>query len=93
MATSVPCVSSSCRRPGRNALPALINHTVSLFKNSSLAMAIGVAELTYAAREMRTKTPHIQTYLIATLLYLTSSLLLMALGAWLNRRAQPAGAH
>ena len=27
----------------RNAIPALINHSVSLFKNSSLAMAIGVA--------------------------------------------------
>jgi polar amino acid transport system permease protein len=79
---------------GRNALPALINHTVSLFKNSSLAMAIGVAELTYAAREIENQSFRtFETYLIATLLYLTSSLLLMALGAWLNRRAQPAGAH
>src|SRR4030095_8067097 len=36
----------------RNALPALVNHTVSLFKNSSLAMAIGVPELTHAVKEV-----------------------------------------
>ena len=36
----------------RNALPALVNHSVSLFKNSSLAMAIGVAELTHAVKEV-----------------------------------------
>src|SRR5476651_1593870 len=29
----------------RNSLPSLINHTVLLFKNTSLAMAIGVVEL------------------------------------------------
>ena len=34
----------------RNAMPALVNHSVSLFKNSSLAMAIGVAELTHAVQ-------------------------------------------
>src|SRR4051812_13544093 len=40
----------------RNALPALVNHTVSLFKNSSLAMAIGVAELTHAVREVENES-------------------------------------
>ena len=28
----------------RNAVPALVNHSVSLFKNSSLAMAIAASE-------------------------------------------------
>ena len=78
----------------RNALPALINHTVSLFKNSSLAMAIGVAELTYAAKEVENQSFRtFETYLIATLVYLAASLSLMALGAWLNRRVRPVGAH
>ena len=36
----------------RNAVPALVNHSVSLFKNSSLAMAIGVAELTRQGQEI-----------------------------------------
>ena len=45
----------------RNALPALVNHSVSLFKNSSLAMAIGVAELTHAVKESREpELPHLR---------------------------------
>lgn len=73
----------------RNALPALVNHTVSLFKNSSLAMAIGVAELTHAVKEVENLSFRaFESYLVATLLYLSFSLLLMALGAWLERRAR-----
>ncbi|SDR21581.1 amino acid ABC transporter membrane protein 1, PAAT family [Rhizobiales bacterium GAS191] len=78
----------------RNALPALINHTVSLFKNSSLSMAIGVSELTYAAKEVENESFRtFETYLIATLVYLACSLTLMALGARLSRRAELAGAR
>ena len=40
----------------RNAVPALVNHSVSLFKNSSLAMAIGVAELTHAVKEVESQS-------------------------------------
>jgi len=71
----------------RNAVPALVNHTVSLFKNSSLAMAIGVAELTYTVREIESQSFRtFEAYLLATVLYLAFSLLLMALGAWLGHR-------
>ena len=77
----------------RNALPALINHTVSLFKNSSLAMAIGVAELTHAVKEVENQSFRtFETYLIATIIYLACSLLVMALGAWLSQRSRPVGA-
>jgi polar amino acid transport system permease protein len=73
----------------RNALPALVNHTVSLFKNSSLAMAIGVAELTHAVKEVENLSFRaFESYLVATVLYLSFSLLLMACGAWLERRAR-----
>ena len=73
----------------RNALPALVNHTVSLFKNSSLAMAIGVAELTHAVKEVENLSFRaFESYLLATVLYLVFSLLLMALGAWLEQRAR-----
>jgi polar amino acid transport system permease protein len=72
----------------RNALPALVNHSVSLFKNSSLAMAIGVAELTQAVKEVENQSFRtFETYLIATLLYLACSLLIMWGGAALDRRA------
>jgi len=76
----------------RNALPALVNHTVSLFKNSSLAMAIGVTELTHAVKEVESQSFRtFETYFIATVIYLACSLLLMGIGAWLNRRTSLAG--
>ncbi|MCP6135468.1 ABC transporter permease subunit, partial [Klebsiella pneumoniae] len=40
----------------RNALPSVINHTVLLFKNTSLAMVIGVTELTYVTRDIENQT-------------------------------------
>ena len=77
----------------RNAMPALVNHTVSLFKNSSLAMAIGVAELTHAVKEIENQSFRVfEAYLIATVLYLAISLLLMWLGARLEHRSRAAGA-
>lgn len=76
----------------RNALPALINHTVSLFKNSSLAMAIGVAELTHAVQEVQNLSFRVfEAYTIATVLYLAFSLVLMAIGAALQARAARTG--
>ncbi len=67
----------------RNALPALINHSVSLFKNSSLAMAIGVAELTHAVKEVENLSFRtFEVYLIATIAYLAVSLSIMA---WAKR--------
>ena len=78
----------------RNAMPALVNHSVSLFKNSSLAMAIGVAELTHAVKEVENQSFRaFETYCIATVLYLVCSLLIMAVGAWLARRNRIAGAR
>ena len=77
---------------GRNALPALVNHSVSLFKNSSLAMAIGVAELTHAVKEVENVSFRtFEVYLIATVAYLVCSLMIMAAGELLMRRAALAG--
>jgi polar amino acid transport system permease protein len=77
----------------RNSMPALVNHTVSLFKNSSLAMAIGVAELTQATMEIEsTSFRTFETYLVATIIYLACSLVLMAGGALVSRRGATAGA-
>ena len=78
----------------RNAMPALVSHTVSLFKNSSLAMAIGVVELTQAVRQVENESFRtFEAYFIATVLYLACSLLLMAGGALLERRLKASGAH
>ena len=78
----------------RNALPAHVNHTVSLFKNSSLAMAIGVAELTHAVKEIESLSFRtFEAYLLASVMYLAVSLLIMFAGAWLSRRAAIVGAR
>jgi polar amino acid transport system permease protein len=78
----------------RNALPALVSHTVSLFKNSSLAMAIGAAELTHAVSEVDSASFRtFEAFFIGAVIYLAFSLLLMASGALLDRRARLAGAH
>lgn len=78
----------------RNAMPPLVSHSVSLFKNSSLAMAIGVAELTHAVKEVESQSFRaFEAYLIATVLYLAISLLIMVVGAWLGRRYSIVGAR
>lgn len=73
----------------RIALPPLISHTVLLFKNTSLAMVIGVLELTYVTRQIESDTFRtVEVYLFATIVYLGVSLLLMAGGTALERRYQ-----
>jgi len=75
----------------RISLPALVNHTVLLFKNTSLAMTIGVAELTYATHEIETRTFRtVETYLFATVVYLAIALVIMALGSLAERRLRVA---
>jgi polar amino acid transport system permease protein len=71
----------------RIALPPLVSATVLLFKNTSLAMAVGAAELTYITREIESATFRtFEVYLLATVVYLGISLLIMAAGRWLEQR-------
>ena len=78
----------------RNAIPALVNHTVSLFKNTSLAMAIGVAELTHVVREVESRSFRtFEIYAVGTAFYLVVSLLLMAAGSALARHYRLAAAR
>jgi polar amino acid transport system permease protein len=66
----------------RNAIPPMINHAVLLFKNTSLAMAIGAAELTYVTRQIENETfLSFESYFVATVIYLGISLLIMLGGA------------
>jgi polar amino acid transport system permease protein len=55
----------------------LINQFLNLTKNSSLAMTIGVAELTYQARQVESYTfKGYEAFTAATLLYLAISLVI-----------------
>jgi polar amino acid transport system permease protein len=70
-------------------MPPFINHTVVLFKNTSLAMAIGVAELTYTVRDIENQTFRtFEIYLVGTVIYLAISLGLMGVGAAVARRTR-----
>lgn len=75
----------------RNALPPLINHSVSLFKNSSLAIVVGASELTHAIKEIdNVSFRTFEIYLIGTLIYLFFSLLIMGAGGIISMRADAA---
>ncbi len=57
----------------RNVLPALSNNFISLFKDTSLAAAIAVPELTYYARKINVETFRvIETWIVASLLYVAA---------------------
>jgi polar amino acid transport system permease protein len=71
----------------RVAEPSLINQALNLFKTTSLAMAIGVAEMTYASRQIENETYRtFETFAIASLFYLVVSFSIMYAGYWYNRR-------
>jgi polar amino acid transport system permease protein len=71
----------------RLAVPPLVNRSLILFKDTSLAMVIGVGELTYETRAIENLTFRtFELFAIATTLYLAASLILMGLGAGFSRR-------
>ena len=76
----------------RIAIPPLTNQTLTLFKSTSLAMAIGVAEMTYASHQIDNATFRaFEAYAVASVFYMTISLAIMGFGAWLGRsRRSPA---
>lgn len=60
----------------RIIIPPLISQFLNLIKNSSLAMTIGVMELTYMARQVEAHTFHgFEAFTVSTLMYLSLSLL------------------
>ena len=71
----------------RITIPPLINQFLNLVKNSSLAMTIGVAELTYQARQVESYTfKGYEAFTAATLVYLGISLTITGLVNLYNKR-------
>ena len=71
----------------RIIIPPLINQFLNLTKNSSLAMTIGVAELTYQARQVESYTFRgYEAFTAATLIYLVMSLFIAAVVNVYNRQ-------
>ena len=64
----------------RNVLPSLSNNFISLFKDTSLAAAIAVPELTYYARKINVESFRvIETWMVASLVYVAACYLIASL--------------
>jgi His/Glu/Gln/Arg/opine family amino acid ABC transporter permease subunit len=71
----------------RNALPALGSTFISLFKDTSIAAAIAVPELTFQARRINVDSFRVvEAWMAASVLYVSASLLLAAGLRRLERR-------
>jgi len=71
----------------RITVPPLVNQFLNLAKNSSLAMTIGVMELTYQARQVESYTfKGFEAFTAATLVYLVLSVVITALMDQYNTR-------
>src|SRR5450830_43556 len=68
------------------ALGPLLGQYMNALKNSSLTMAIGLAELSYASRQVETETfKTFQAFGFATLLYIFTIALIEAAGQWIRQ--------
>lgn len=75
----------------RIAVPPLISQTLNLWKNTSIATVIGAAELMYQAQRVESASFRgVETFVVATLAYLSVSMLITGLSVWYQRR-HPAG--
>jgi polar amino acid transport system permease protein len=71
----------------RNVLPSLSSTVISLFKDTSLAAAIAVPELTFEARKINVETFRvIETWIVASCLYVVTCSILAALLRQAERR-------
>ena len=71
----------------RNAIPALGNSFISLFKDTSLAAGIAVAELTWQSRKISTDTfAVLESWIAACILYVITCMLIAQLLLMLERR-------
>jgi polar amino acid transport system permease protein len=71
----------------RTVLPSLSNSFISLFKDTSLAAAIAVPELTFAARELATNSFRvIEAWTTAGAMYIATCFLIAAVLRFLERR-------
>jgi len=71
----------------RVTVPPLISQALNLWKNTSVATVIGVAEMMYqAAKVESTSFRSVEAFAFATSAYLAVSLVITGLGAWYHHR-------
>ncbi|KGM26443.1 amino acid ABC transporter permease [Photorhabdus luminescens] len=70
------------------ATPPLLGQYMNIVKNSSLTMAIGVAELSYASRQVETETlKTFEAFGVATVLYIATIAVMEGWGQWRQQQA------
>ena len=76
----------------RIIIPPLTSETMNIFKNSSVAFAVSVTELTMFAMQAQEETGRgVEVYLAVTGLYVISAFAINRLMAWIEKRAQVPG--
>jgi glutamate/aspartate transport system permease protein len=71
----------------RIIMPPLTSETMNLIKNTSVALTIGLIELTAAARSMQEFTFQVfEAFTAATVIYIVVNLIVVNLMRWLERR-------
>lgn len=76
----------------RIAVPSIISRALLTAKNSSLALAIGVPELIYAARKVQSETfKAFEAFGFVTICYLLITFSIMAFGHWYETHYVKAG--
>ncbi|MGJ0626562.1 amino acid ABC transporter permease [Xenorhabdus bovienii] len=74
------------------AMPPLLGQYMNIVKNSSLTMAIGVAELSYASRQVETQSLQtFEAFGVATVLYIAIIAVMEGWGQWRQQRALARG--
>lgn len=74
----------------RVIIPPLISQTLNLWKNTSIATVIGVAELMYQAGQVESASfRSFEAFAFASAAYLSLSLLITALAAWFQHHYPP----
>ncbi len=76
----------------RIVIPPLTSETMNIFKNSSVAFAVSVAELTMFAMQAQEETARgVEVYLAVTGLYVVSAFTINRVMAFIERRARVPG--
>ena len=76
----------------RIIIPPLTSESMNIFKNSAVAFAVSIPELTQYALQVGEETARpIEVYIAVTILYAVSALIINRIFAWIEKRARVPG--
>jgi glutamate/aspartate transport system permease protein len=76
----------------RIIIPPLTSETMNIFKNSSVAFAVSITELTFYAQQVAEETSHgIEVYMAVTALYIVSAFSINRIMAFIEKRVRVPG--